>query len=122
MNQFREMLREAFAGAEPYDPVPQRPAIEAAIEQIGQRDRMMRVLVWFAVTFLTVVAVWAGWSFFALEDPSPRALILRATLFLWAILGVWFMKMLLFVTQRELAIHRELKRTQLMLLDMRAGG
>lgn len=120
MNDFQEMIREAFAGEKPYDPSPDRGALEAAIRSFERRDRIMRLLMWFAVTAMTVLAVWSGWSFAVADDAtSVKTLILYATVFLWASFGIGLAKLMLFTTQRGFSIMKELKRAQLIWLEGR---
>ena len=70
MNQFQEMLKEAFMGEEPFDASPGRAALEASIRKFEQRDRTLRYMIWFAVIFMSAVCGWAAWSFFSSDDAS----------------------------------------------------
>ena len=118
MNQFQEMMKEAFLGEEPFDASPGREALEASIRKFEQRDRVLRLMVWFGVTFMTGVCVWAAWSFLGAEpDASSRSLILYATVFLFAGQAVGWSKMFLFSTQQSFSLQKELKRAQLMWLE-----
>jgi len=118
MNDFTELLKEAFVGEEPYDPHPARADVQAALHRFESRDRTLRYMMWFAVAFMTAVAAWSAWRFFASGDEATtRELILYAALFLWANVGVGWAKMFLFTTQKHLSILKELKRVQLLILD-----
>lgn len=118
MSEFTEMIKEAFLGEEPYDPSPGRAELEASIRRFEARDRTLRFMMWFAVTFMTVVCVWAAWSFFAAApETSTKKLILYAVLFLWGSEGIGWSKMFLFSTQKSLGVMKELKRVQLMLSE-----
>ena len=79
MNEFTEMIKEAFVGAEPYDPSPGREALRASILKFERRDRVVRLLSWFMVTFMSVVAFWAAWSFWA---AGPDVSLSRDAVFL----------------------------------------
>lgn len=118
MNDFTEMLKEAFVGEEPYDPSPARADLESAMRRFERRDRTLRYLLWFAVAFMTAVLAWAAWSFWrAGSEASTRELLLYAVLFLWGSQGVGWAKMLLLTTQKHLSILKELKRVQLALSE-----
>ena len=120
MNEFKEILKEAFVGEEPYDPSPDRGRLQAAIRAFEARDRILRWMLWFAVTFMSVVAVWAAWSFASADaETSTKSLVLYATAFLFASTCVGYAKLMLFTAQRGFSIMKELKRTQLTLLEMR---
>jgi hypothetical protein len=118
MSEFSEMIREAFVGEEPYDPSPGRAALEASIRKYERRHRTVRLLSWFMVTAMSVLFFFAGWKFLSAgEDASTKELVLWATLFLWGNAGVAFGKMYLFTTLSDIGLMKELKRTQLMLVD-----
>ncbi len=122
MNEFKEMLKEAFVGEEPYDPSPGREALLASLRKLEGRDRTLRWMMWFAVTFMMAVAVWAGWSFFQAEESDVRELVLYATLFAFACQGIGWAKMFLFTTQKDLSVLKELKRVQMMMLQHQPSG
>ena len=114
MNEFKEMIKEAFLGEEPYDPSSGQEDLQAAIRSYESRDRTLRLMMWFAATFMSVVAAWAAWSFFATgPETSTKKLILYATAFLFASQGVGWAKMFLFSAQKDLSVLKELKRIQL---------
>ena len=116
MNEFTEMLKEAFLGEEPYDPAPERAAMEQALRSLEARERMLRYMMWFAAVFMTGLCVWSAWSFFtAGVEASTKALVLYATTFLFASQGVGWAKMFLFTTQKHFQMLKELKRVQLAL-------
>ena len=117
MNEFTEMIREAFLGEEAYDPTPGREALEESIRRFESRDRVVRLLSWFMVTAMSVVMFWAAWRFWKTDAQSSKALVGYATLVLAASGGVGFGKMFLFNVQSDLKVMKEIKRTQLMLLE-----
>lgn len=117
MNQFQEMLKEAFMGEEPFDASPGRAALEASIRKFEQRDRTLRYMIWFAVIFMSAVCGWAAWSFFSSDDASAKSLILYATLFLFASQAIGWAKMFLFSTQQSFSLQKELRRAQLTWLE-----
>ncbi len=120
MNEFTEMIKEAFVGEAPYDPSPGREALQTSIRRFERRDRTLRFMMWFAVTFMSVVAVWSGWSFWKSgPEESTKMLILYATVFLWASYGIGWAKMFLFSMQKNLSMLKELKRVQLTWLEDR---
>lgn len=115
MSELSKLLQEAFAGLEPYDPTPGRAALEEAIRGFERRDRLLRTLVWGSVALLTALAAFAAWRFVTADDAGVRELLLHAVLFLFAIQGIGWQKMFLFLSQRALRIEIELKRVQLLL-------
>lgn len=122
MNEFKALLREAFLGEEPFDPAPGRAALLASARSLEDRERVLRRLMWLAVTLMTAVAAWGAWSFFTAGDgASVKRLVLAATAFLFGVQGVGTLKMSLFSLQKDLSVLKELKRVQLMLLE-RAGA
>jgi hypothetical protein len=118
MSEFTNLLKEAFAGAEPYDPSPGRAALEEAIRAFARRERLLRGLMWFAVTAATALCAWAAWHFLtAGPDAGVRRLLLDAVLFLFGGQAIGWAKMFLFTSQQNLAIQTELKRVQLMISE-----
>ena len=116
MNEFKEMLKEAFLGEQPYDPTPGREVLLSSLRQLEARERTLRWMLWFAVGFMSLVAFGAGWFFWkATEDTSVKDLILLATSFLFACQAIGWAKMFLFTTQKDLSVLKELKRVQMML-------
>jgi hypothetical protein len=119
---FARMLKESLAGMS-FDPAPGREALEAGLREFERRERALRLLAWGTVGAMALLAAWAAWSFLsAPADAGVKRLVLDATLFLWASLGIAFGKLWLFTTQAQLATQRELKRLELALLDARKGG
>jgi hypothetical protein len=120
---FAHMLREAFAGPEPFDPAPGRAALKAALREFERRDRVLRVLTWGTVLFMTLLAGWAAWSFaHAPADADAKRLLLYAVVFLFATAGIGFGKLWLFTAQSQLALQRDLKRLELTLLQPGSAG
>ena len=119
MNQFQEMLKEAFMGEEPFDPSPGREALEASIAKFEGRDRTLRIMLWFNVALMTGVCVWAVRGFFLADEGATRDLVLYATVFLFGSQAIGWAKMFLFTTQQSLSLRKELKRAQLTLLERR---
>ena len=118
MSEFADMIKEAFVGEEPYDPAPGRRDLEASIRKFDSRDRTMRFLTWFAVTFMGVVFFVAGWKFWTADaETSTKSLILYATISLWAMIGIGFMKSMLFNIQASLGLRKDIKRLQLTLSE-----
>ena len=120
MNEFKEMIKEAFLGEEPYDPSPGRAAIEESIHKFERRDRTMRFLMWFVVAFWGLIGTWAAWSFWHADSAtSTKMLLLYTAAFLFAAQAIGWAKMFLFSIQKDLSVLKELKRVQLTLLDGR---
>ena len=120
MSDFTEMIKEAFVGEEPYDPTPGRAAIEESIRKFERRDRTLRFLMWFVVTFMVAVGIWAAWQFWHADaGESTKMLLLYAVAFLFAGQAVGWAKMFLFSMQKDLSVLKELKRLQLIMLETR---
>jgi hypothetical protein len=118
VSEFTNLLKEAFAGQEPYDPAPGRAALEEAIRGFARRERLVRGLMWFAVAAAAALCAWSAWRFLAAgDDAGPKRLLLYATLFLFGGQAIGWAKMFLFTNQQNLAIQTELKRVQLQLSD-----
>ena len=114
MNEFKQMIKEAFVGEEAYDPAQGREALVDSIRRFESRDRTLRWMMWFAVTFMTVLSVWAAWQFWASDpDASAKSLILYAVIFLWGCQGIGWAKMFLFSSQLGFSLMKELKRLRL---------
>lgn len=120
MSEFTEIIKEAFLGEEPYDPRPGRAQLEESIRKFEARERTLRYLLWFAVTFMTAVSIGSAWAFLTSEpDTSTKRLILYGVLFLFACQSIGWSKMFLFSSQKALSVMKELKRIQLMLAGSR---
>ena len=116
------MIKEAFVDAEPFDPDPGREALQSAVDRFTRRMRTVRVMAWvIAVPFMATVMIWALVSLLrAPEDTSTGTLLLYGVLFLWASIGVGFIKGWFAMMQNHLSVMKELKRLQLMMLDRKA--
>ncbi len=123
MSDFRNLIKEAFVDAEPFDPSPGREALQSSVDKFNRRMRTVRWMSWaVSVPFMTVVMIWALISLLqAPEDTSTSTLILYGVFFVWASTGVGFVKGWFAMTQNHILVMKELKRTQLMMLE-RSGG
>jgi len=120
MSEFKEMIKEAFLGEEPYDPSPGRAVIEEAIRKFERRDRTLRFLMWFVIAFWVAMGIWAAWSFWRADsETSTKMLLLYTAAFLFAAQAVGWAKMFLFSIQKDLSVLKELKRVPLTLLEGR---
>lgn len=117
MNEFQSMLKEAFAGEEPYDLYPGRDELERALRGFERRERTLRWMLWFAVAFMSAVSVLSVWRFWIAEPGSdPKNMILWATLFLFASNGIGWSKLFLFQSQQHWSAMKDLKRLHLEIL------
>ena len=118
MNEFKEMIKEAFLGEETPAASPAREAVEVALRRLDRRDRVVRVLSWFMVTFMTLVGIAAA-VLFAQEAGTPlgKAHLVYAALFTMAFVGIGAGKLFLLAMQNHLGVLKELKRVELMLLN-----
>jgi len=123
MNDFTELLKEAFVGEEPYDSHPAREELEASLRTYERRERTLRYMLWLAVAFMSCVAYYSAWKFLTSdEEASTKQLILYAVLFLWSSTCIGWAKMFLLNTQKHLSILKELKRVQLALALQRESS
>ena len=118
MKEFGEMLKEAFVGEEPFDPRPERSALEGSIAKFDRRMRTVRHMAWFAVSFMGAVMIFAAAQFFrAPEGASAKTIALWVSLFFFASMTVGMAKFWFAMMHNDIALRKELKRTQLMVLE-----
>lgn len=123
MNEFGELLKEAFAGAERFDAHPGREDLERAVAKFERRDRVVRILAWTAVTLAMVPMVWAVYGLaVAGPDTSAKLLVIQGIVALAALQAIGQMKMFLFATRNHLDQMKELKRVQMLLLEGAGQG
>jgi len=120
MSEIYEMLREALVGLEPYHLDEGRDALEASVRKFETRLRTIRFMAIFAVTF-GAVAMIAGIVLFAGAAATPaKPLLCYAGLaaFGFSLIGfskMWFAHML-----NHIALMKELKATQLRIVEFGA--
>lgn len=120
MNEFKEMIKEAFLGEEVFDASPGRAALEASVEKYDRRERVARFMAWFTVSFMSIVFLWAAWSFWqAGSEASTKQLILYASVALWGMIGIGSGKLFLLHMQTHISLMKELKRMQLTFFEQR---
>lgn len=120
MNDFQDMIKEAFVGEEPYRGGQDSTELRASIRKFEVQDRLLRIGLWGSVLAMSALCYWSGLRFWqAPQDASPKQLILYATLFLVSIQCIGWTKMFLFNNQKSFSILKELKRVQLLLLEER---
>jgi hypothetical protein len=120
MSEFAEILKEAFVGEAPFDPHPGEEVLRASIDKFDRRLRTVRFMTWFAVGFMGAAMALAVVMFLrAPPDASAKVLTAWAGLFLWAMAGIGFAKHWFAMMQNDIGLRKELKRTQLMILDLR---
>ncbi len=118
MNEFAEMLKEAFVGEEPFDPRPGREALQASIRKYDARMKTVRYMAIFAVSFMSVVGVYCFiWLLRAPDETSTRLLLIDAIVFGWALGAVGFSKLWFAMMHNDIGLRKELKRVQMMMLD-----
>jgi len=122
MNEFAEIIKEAFVGEAPFDPHPGEEALLASIDKFDRRMRTVRAMAVFAVSFMSAVAALAVVMFLrAPGDGGAKALIGWAGLFLWSMAVIGFAKHWFATMHNDIGLRKELKRTQLMILELRQG-
>ena len=118
MNEFAEMLKEAFVGEAPFESTPPRAAIEASIRKFEKRMRTVRFMAWFGAAFGGLVMLVALVRLIQLPpDTNFKTLLLYAVAFFWGLGITGMIKMWLFIMQNDIGMRKELKRVQLMLID-----
>jgi small-conductance mechanosensitive channel len=123
MNEFGNMIKEAFLGLEAFDALPGKAEIQKSIEAFDRRERTMRVLTWVSVFLMAALLIGVVVSWFqAGADASTKELLTHLALFTFSLTGIGLMKIWFFVMQFQIATLRELKRTQMMVLESNAPG
>ncbi len=118
MNEFAEMLKEAFVGEEPFDARPGREALQASIRKYDARMKTVRYMAIFAVTFMGVVGIYCFvWLLRAPDETSTRVLIIYALVFGWALGAVGFSKGWFAMMHNDIGLRKELRRMQMMMLE-----
>jgi len=118
MSEFSDLLKEAFAGAEPFDAHPGRADLEAAVTKFESRDRLVRYLAWTAVTLASVPTIWAIHGLVvAAPDAAVKGLMVKGIVLVIGMSAIGFMKAFLYAMQNHLAQMKELKRVQMLLLE-----
>ncbi len=120
MSEFTDLLKEAFTGDEPFDPDQGREATLEAIDSIERRMRLVRWMVWFSVSLMFALTIWMV----VLLLGAPAEVATNRRLFYLALLvlgmqGTWVGKNWFYNMQNHSRVMRELKRTQLMVLELR---
>ncbi len=119
MSEFKDMVMEAFLGEEPYEPQQGRAELGESVRRFERRDKTARVMAWLAMTFgsaLTVLGAWGLWS--ADETTGPKMLVVYGVCVLFGSTQIAFMKQWLFRVRDHLSMMKEIKGTQMMLLDL----
>jgi hypothetical protein len=121
MSQFSEMLKEAFVD-EPFVQDPSTDGLRASVRKFEQRMRTVRWMSFLAVTFFTGFAVWMALLLFtAPDDTSVRWLLVYAMGLLYAVIGIGFGKGWFALMHNHIAVMKEFKRVELMLLERGQG-
>ena len=118
MNEFLELLKEAFYKAEPFEAHPQQKELQRSVVQFERRVKVVRWMTWLPVTFMGVVLTIVLVSFFRLgDDASTKTLLIHAVLFLFSMLAIGSQKVWMCIMHNHYATMKELKRVQMLLLD-----
>jgi len=123
MSQFGELLKEAFVDTEPFDPNPDKEAVEASVRKFTRRMKTIRWMAIVAVSFMTAVFVWAAVSFVSASvDTATKTLLLYFGAAMFGMVGIAFSKTWFALMLNHVALMKELKRIQLMMLEQNARG
>ena len=118
MSELSEMIKEAFTDSEKsFQPHPARRDLELSVEQYGRRMKVVRGLAFFTVSFMGLVCAACAIAFFQAPEDDTRSLILYASGFIFAMTAIGWGKMWFSNMQNHLAVVKEIKRTQFMLLE-----
>ena len=122
MSEFAEMLKEAILGDEPYRPDAGREALEASVKKFEARMRAVRFMTIVMVTFATAVFV-TGLVLFLGAGPEAavRDLLIYTGLFFFGLMCVGMGKMWFAMMHNHIALMKELKVTQIRIVEAGAG-
>jgi hypothetical protein len=115
------MLKEAILGDEPYRPDPGRQALEASVAKFERRMRTVRFMTLIMVTFATAV-FFTGLVLFlgAGAEATVRELLIYAGLFFFGLTCVGMGKMWFAMMHNHIALMKEIKVTQIRIVEARA--
>ena len=121
MSEFKDLVTEALLGDEPYEPDRGRAELEQSVRRFERRERTFRHMAWFAILFGGAVlwyGVWGLWH--ADEATSLKLLFVHALLIFAGGTQIAFMKQWLFRVQDHLSMMKEIKATQLLMIELLA--
>lgn len=119
MSEFKDLVMEALLGDEPYKPDSGRAELEQSVRRFEQRERTSRHMAWFAITFGTAVLAFGVWGLWhADEATSLKPLLIYALLIFAGGTQIAFMKQWLFRVQDHYSMMKEIKATQLLLIEL----
>ncbi|MEQ8764386.1 MAG: DUF6768 family protein [Planctomycetota bacterium] len=118
MSDFGDMIREALLGEETFDSGPGKETVRAALEKFDRRMWTVRVMSWSGTALMTALAIWMVVLIFGMpDDASPKNLALYVSGLAFALLAIGMIKGWWFLMQNHFAVMKEIKRTQLMILE-----
>jgi len=119
MSEFATLIKEALIGDEPFAAMPGREAVEASIRQFERRMRTIRRMTWTGVSLMFAVVVFAIVGFVRLdESASVRSIMIYLGLFIWGNVGVAMAKLWFATAHDNIALMKELKRVQILIIDV----
>lgn len=119
MSEFREMLREALIGDEPFQEQKNEAHLRAAVERYDRRMKTVRFMAWFPVGFMGLVVAVCVWRFAVTEPAEVKALLAYTALFVFAMTAIGWSKLWLMVMHNHIESQKELVRVQMLLLGVR---
>ncbi len=120
MSELGDLLKEALIGADPLPRDQGEGALRIAVRTFERRWQTVRLMAWSMVAFMTLVFVVALVLFWnAPQDVGPKQLVVYAVIFLWSALGIGFGKIWLVMMQNNIRVMKELKRVQILMLELR---
>ena len=116
MSDFGDMIREALTGGRPFEPEPGKRALEAAMARIDRRARSMRRLVGVSLVFMTGLFVAGLYQIVHASQDNARLLSHGVMLAVAGFTGIAFVKLWFMQTQNHLALMREVKGIEYLVL------
>ncbi len=122
MNDFKELIREALLGDEPYVPDVGREELERSVRKFEQRHKTARYLAWVGITMGSALTFFGAYSLWQADDQtSVKMLIVYGALIAFGSSQIAFMKQWVFRVQDHLSMMKEIKATQMLLADLLAS-
>jgi hypothetical protein len=123
MSEFGTLIKEAFMGDEAFVPVADREALEVSVHRFERRMQTVRRMTWIGVTVMFAVVVASVVAFFRIGEPvSVRSAAICLALFVWGNIGIAMAKLWFATTHDSIALMKELKRGQIMMLELSTRG
>jgi hypothetical protein len=123
MSEFAQILKEAFVGDEPFRPETDRATAEASVRKFENRMRTFRRMTTLLVGGMFIVLVYCVVGFLRLPvDANVKTQLTYVGAFIWAGSGITIGKLWFAMMHNHVAVMKEMKRIELMMLEKRGGS